>query len=61
MPAFIYTGKTLGNFLPRVNQKVKELERVERLVEPKDIGIVNLCGLTPLYDAEVRTLKSSSD
>ena len=48
-------------FLLRVDQMVKELERVDRLVDPKDIDIVILSGLTPQYDAEVRMLESSSD
>ena len=39
----------------------KELERVSRLVDPKDIDIFILSGLTPQYDAEVRMLESSSD
>ena len=48
-------------FLLRVDQMVKELERVDRLVDPKDIDIVILSGLTPQYDAELRMLESSSD
>ena len=47
--------------LLRVNQIVKELERVDRPVDPKNIDIVILSGLTPQYDAEVRMLESSSD
>ena len=39
---------------------VKELERVDRPVDPKDIDITILCGLTPQYDAEVGMLESSS-
>ena len=48
-------------FLLRVDQMVKELEQVDRPVDPKDIEIVILSGLTPQYDAEVRMLESSSD
>ena len=48
-------------FLLCVDQMVKELERVDRPVDPKDIDIVILSGLTPQYDAEVRMLESSSD
>ena len=40
---------------------VNELERVDRPVDPKDIDIVILSGLTLQYDAEVRMLESSSD
>ena len=40
---------------------MKDLERVDRPVDPKDIDIVILSGLTPQYDAEVRMLESSSD
>ena len=39
---------------------MKELERVDRAVDPKDIDIVNLSGLTPQYEAE-RMLESSSE
>ena len=48
-------------FLLRVNQMVKELERVDRPVNPKGINIVILSGLTPQYHAGVRMLESSSD
>ena len=38
------------------------IEQVDRLVDPKGIGIVILSGLTPpQYDAEARMLESSSD
>ena len=47
-------GKHFRKFLLRVNQKMKELERMDRLVNQKDIDIVILGGLTPQYDAEVR-------
>ena len=40
---------------------MKELERVDRPVDPKDIDIVILSGLTPQYDAEVCMLERSSD
>ena len=43
------------------NQMLKELERVDRPVDPKDIDIIILNGLTPQYDAEARMLESSSD
>ena len=48
-------------FLLRVDQMVKEMERVDRPVNPKGIGIVVLSELTPQYDAEARMLESSSD
>ena len=54
-------GEYPRKFLLRVDQMVKELERVDRPVNPKDIDIVILSGLTPQYDAEVRMLESSSD
>ena len=34
---------------------------MDRPVDPKNIDIVILSGLTPQYDAEVRMLESSSD
>ena len=43
-------------FLLRVDQMGKELERVDLLVDPKDIDILILNGLTPQYDADVRML-----
>ena len=62
---FYMTKMELGGhprkFLLRVDQMVKELERVDRPVDPKDIDIVILSGLTPQYDAEARMLESSSD
>ena len=48
-------------FLLRVDQMVEELERVNRPVDPNDIYIVILSGLTTQYDAEVCMLESSSD
>ena len=54
-------GEHPRKFLPRVDQMVKELERVDLHLNPKDIDIVILSGLTPQYDAEVRMLESSSD
>ena len=48
-------------FLPRVDQIVEELERVDRPVDPNDIDIIILSGLTPQCDAEVLMLESSSD
>ena len=54
-------GKQSRKFLFRVDQMVKELERVDRPVDSKDIDIVILSGLTPQYDTEVRMLESSSD
>ena len=39
---------------------VKELERVDRPVDPKDVDIVILSGLTSQYDVEVRMLESLS-
>ena len=62
---FYMTKMELGEhprkFLLRVDQMAKELERVDRPVDPKDIGIVILSGLTPQYDAEVCMQENSSD
>ncbi|CAN0417175.1 unnamed protein product, partial [Ascophyllum nodosum] len=62
---FYITKMELGEhprkFLLRMDQMAKELERVDRHVDPKDIGIVILSGLTPQYDAEVRMIENSSD
>ena len=62
---FYMTKMELGEhprkFLIRVDQMVNELERVDRPVNPKDIDIVILSGLTPQYDVEVRMLESLSD
>ena len=54
-------GKHPRKFLLRVDQMMKGLERVARPLDPKDIDIVILSGLTLQYDAEVRLLESSSD
>ena len=54
-------GEHLRKFLLRVGQMAKELERVDRPVDPKDINSVILSKLTPQYDAEVRMLEISSD
>ena len=54
-------GEYPRKFLLHMDQMVKELERVDRPVDPKDIDIVIPSGLTPQYDAAVRTLESSSD
>ena len=54
-------GEHSRKFLLRVDQMVMELKRVDRLVDPKDIDVVILSGLTPQYDAEVCMLESSSD
>ena len=54
-------GEHPWKFLLRVYQVMKELERVNRPVDPKDIDIVILSGLTPQYDAEVHMLERSSD
>ena len=40
---------------------MKDLERVDRPVDPKDIDVVILSGLALQYDAEVHILESSSD
>lgn len=48
-------------FLLWVGQMVKELERVERPVDPKDVDIVILSDLSSQYDAEVRILENSSE
>ena len=50
-------GEHPRKFLLRVDQMAKELERVDRPVDSKDIDIVILSGLTPQYDAEVRMLR----
>ena len=44
-----------------VDQILKELEQIDQPMDPKDIDIVILSGLSPQYDAEVRMLESSSD
>ena len=54
-------GEHPRKFLHRVDQMVKELERVDRPVDTKDIDIVILSRLTPQYDAEVYMLERSSD
>ena len=54
-------GQHPRKFLLRVDQMVKELERVDRPVDPNGIDIVILSGLMRHYDAEVRMLESSSD
>ena len=54
-------GEHPQKFLDLVDQMVKELERVDLPVDPKDIDIVILSGLTPQYEAKVRMLESSSD
>ena len=62
---FYMTKMELGEhprkFLLRVDQMVKELDRADRPVDPKDINVVILSGLTPQYDAEFRILETSSD
>ena len=54
-------GEHSRKFLLRVDQMVKELERVDRPVDLKDIDIVILSRLTQKYDAKVRMLESLSD
>ena len=54
-------GEHPREFLLRADQMVKELERIHRPIDPKDIDIVILSGLTPQYDAELCMLESSSD
>ena len=54
-------GEHPRKFVLRVDQMLKELERVDQSVDPKDIDVVILIGLTTQYDAEVRTLERSSD
>ena len=54
-------GEHPRKFLLRVEQTVKELERADRLVDPKDIDVVILSGLTLQYDTEIHMLDSSSD
>ena len=54
-------GEHLRKFLLCVDQMMNDLERVDRPVDPKDIKILILSGLTPQYDAEVRMLESSYD
>jgi len=48
-------GEHPQNFLLRVDRMVKKMERVERPVNPKDIDLVPLSGLTDQYDAKIRT------
>ena len=45
--------------LLRVDQMIKELERVEPPIDPKDVDIAILSGHTLQYDAEVRMLENS--
>ena len=52
-------GQHPRKFLLRVDQIVKELERVGRPVDPKRIDVVILSRLTSQYDAEVRMIESS--
>ena len=52
-------GEYARKFLLRVDQMVLEPGRVDRPVDPKDIDIIILSGLTPQYDADV--LESSSN
>ena len=54
-------GEHPRKFLLRVDRMVKELERVGRPVDPKDVDIVILSGFTDQYDAEIRMLESSLD
>ena len=53
-------GEHPRKFLLPVDQMMKDSEQVGRPVDPKDIDIVILSGLTQ-NDAEVRMLESSSD
>lgn len=46
-------GEELQKDLLWVHQMVENLESVERLIEPKDVNIVILSGLTSQNDAEV--------
>ena len=54
-------GEHPQKLLLRVDRMVNELERVDRSVDPKDVEIVILSGITQQYDAEVRILESSSN
>ena len=54
-------GEHPTKFRLRVDQMVKGLERVDGPVDPKDINVVILSGLTPQYGAEVRMLESLSN
>ena len=54
-------GEHPRKFLLRVDRMVKELERVDRPVDPKNIDNVILSGLTSQHDTGVRMLESSSD
>ena len=47
-------------FLIRVDQMVKELERVDGPMDAKNIDIIIVSGFTPQYDAEVRNLIENS-
>lgn len=57
----IELGEHPWKFLLRVDQRVKELERVARPMDPKNVDIVIVRGRTSQYDAVVRMLESSSD
>lgn len=47
--------------LLRVDRMVKELERLDSLIDPKDITVVILNGLSSHYGAGVRMLENPSD
>lgn len=54
-------GENPRKFLLRVYPELKELERMERTVDPKAGDAVLLSVLTSPYDAEVPILECSSD
>lgn len=54
-------GEYPRKFLLLADRTMKELERVCRLVDLKDVDIIIFSGLRSEYDAEVQMLESSSD
>lgn len=54
-------GEQPRKYLLQVNRIMKELARADRPVDPKEVDIVILSGLTSQYDAEVRMPERSSN
>lgn len=44
-----------------VYRRLREVERIDRLVDPKYVDIATLRGLTPLHETEVQILENASD
>ena len=54
-------GEHPRKYLLRIDRLVRELKRVGRPVDPKDVDVVIISGLSSQYDAEVRMLESSAN